>query len=120
MYDVTFGGYRFPQNPSEITVENTRHAVVQTLPENGQRVQAVLPALREAELVGELFSATAQETMAQYEALRMAYEQRGAALLSLPGCPPFYAYFVRLRLQAVGDGRTLRYRADFLEEGSQP
>lgn len=115
MEHVSFGRYRFAQNPREITVEASRRAVVQTLPGRGQQVQSALPALRRVRLTGELFAPTAEGALEQYKALRAVYEQRGSGLLSLPGHTPFYAHFVRLWLQAVGDGRTLRYRAEFLE-----
>lgn len=115
MDNVSFGSYVFPTNPREILVKSGRRTSVQSIALEGERVHQALPKLTEVTMRGELFSPTAQRTMALYTELLGCYERGDARLLCIPGHRPFYAYFTALELTAKGDGCTLEYRAAFCE-----
>ena len=107
--------FLFPHNPRRIHIEAGARTAVLHCPFVGAAVQHLGMSPRVITGEGQFFGPRA---LADYQRLEAVFAQPGSGSLSLPGLPPFQAFFTRLALTCEGDGQIIGYSFIFTERGT--
>ena len=109
---MQFKKYRWPMNPSEITVSYDRNLREKVVPLKGSLLQDMG---RKKRIVTGKGCFLGEDSLKQFRRLAQVFEEGGAGTLSMPGFPPFLAVFSSLKLNALGRPEETHYSFSFTE-----
>ena len=118
MKKLQFKDYIFPINPRKIDISFPVANVQQFAPGKGDIVQNLGRRGRVVQCEGEFFGRDVAETEAQLAEFSLISKQFTRGVLSIPGYENMYAYLNRFAFSEEGDGRTIRYTMEFIEDMS--
>lgn len=114
---MEFVSFRWPQNPTTLSVAHTRQVQEQLLPYHGTAIQDL--GKRGLVITGEgVFRGASAET--QFACLRRYYDEGTVGVLRLMGMPPVMAKLIKLELVGKFEPDKLGYRFTFWEDSSVP
>lgn len=112
LMSMSFRGFTFPNNPTELTVEEEQTVNETLLPFSGTRTENLGTRHRRVTGVGYL---TGDDCWTQWEQLQAECHKPGAGCLRLPGLVPMTAVAEKLQLMGVSGAHAVKYRFVFVE-----
>lgn len=112
MEQMQFGSFRWQREPATLSIAHSRQVQTHLLPGSGTTVEDL--GRRAAVITGEGVFVGA-DAKAQFTALA-ALQDKGTAVLRLPGLPPMMARLTKLEYAGAVQPEKAGYRFTFLED----
>ena len=113
---MRFAGFEWSHNPLDIGIHHKRSVYSTATPYTGEQVDALCREISRVSGKGELVG---DDCIERYRALEKLFESVKKGVLTLPGMPPFEAYFTRLEAEGQSAPNVLVYSVEFISADNE-